>query len=249
MFVAASTKCFSDLPLRTALGKLVDLEYSSIELAVHEHLDHLKPSFVADNFDAAVGICSDTKRLDIVAFDVDIDAAGDEHYRQFDAICRMAKATKVVTITIPSGVNGTPFNEEVEHLRRLVDLATLQGVRVSILTQTGRISEDPDTVVVLCDNVQGLGVTLDPSHYIYGPSRGKNYAKLMKYVYHLHLRDTSKDALQVRVGQGEIEYGRLVAQLEQQKYNRALAVDIRELPDIEHFGELRKMRLLLESLL
>ncbi|MEZ6118143.1 MAG: hypothetical protein R3C28_16450 [Pirellulaceae bacterium] len=53
------------------------------------------------------------------------------------------------------------------------------------------MTEDPDTVVVLCDNVKDLGVTLDPNHYICGPHAGRNYDKLMKYTYNMHLRDTS----------------------------------------------------------
>ena len=237
------------MSLHEALEKIVDLEFSSIDLAVHEGLNHLKPSTVLADFETAIGVCNDTKRLDIVAFDTNITATGDEHYEQFDAICRLAKATRVVTITVPSGRIGTPFNEEVEHLRRLVDLATLQGVRVSILTEAERLSEDPDTAVVLCDNVKALGVTLDPSAFVFGPGRGRNYTKLMNYVHHMRLRDTSKDAFQVRVGQGEVEYGRLVNLLEQKNYNRALTVCITEMSDIEHFGEMRKMRLLLESLL
>jgi hypothetical protein len=53
------------------------------------------------------------------------------------------------------------------------------------------------------------------------------------------------------VGQGEIEYGRLVTQLSKFKYNRALSVHIVDLGDldIDHMAEMRKMRLLLESLL
>jgi hypothetical protein len=51
------------------------------------------------------------------------------------------------------------------------------------------------------------------------------------------------------VGQGEVEYGKLIAQLRKAKYNRALSVDIQEMPDVDHMGEMRKMRLLLESLL
>ena len=148
---------------------------------------------------------------------------------------------------MPSAELGTPFNEEVEHLRKLVDIANLQGVRVSMLTQVGRLSEDPDTVSVLCNNVAGLGLTLDPSHYICGPSAGKNYDKILKYVIHTHLRDSSRDSMQVRVGQGEIEYGRLISQLETEKYNRTLCVDIREMDGVDHMGELRKLRLLLES--
>ena len=36
----------------------------------------------------------------------------------------------------------------------------------------------------------------------------------MKYVVHVHLRDTSREQLQVRIGQGEVEYGRLITQSE-----------------------------------
>ena len=67
----------------------------------------------------------------------------------------------------------------------------------------------------MCDSVKGLGITLDPSHYVYGPHGGVNYDQVMKHVYHVRLRDTTKDQLQVRVGQGDVEYGRLVNQLQQ----------------------------------
>jgi hypothetical protein len=63
------------------------------------------------------------------------------------------------------------------------------------------------------------------------------------------LRDTSKKQLQVRVGQGEVEYGRLISQLRKFKYKRALCVNITEMPEVDHPGELRKLRLLLESLI
>jgi sugar phosphate isomerase/epimerase len=249
VLVAASTECYNRLPLKQAMSKLSDLEYTNVELALHESGDQLQPSAIAADLDAAVAFCRDTERMDIVAYSVEIAATGEEFYRQFTAICSLAKATKVVTLTIPSGELGTPFNEEVERLRRLVQIAELEGVRVGIRSQVGRLSEDPDTVTVLCDNVKGLGLTLDPSHYICGPHAGRNIDKLMKYVYHVHLRDTKKDQLQVRVGQGEIDYGRLITCLSQVKYDRALSVNILETPDVDHMVELRKMRLLLESLL
>ncbi len=249
MLVAASTECYYHLPLKEALTKISDLEYTNVEIAIHEQGQHLKPSVIAADLDKAVAVCRDTERMDVVAFSVEIDATGEEYYRQFTAICKLAKATKVVTLAIPSGELGTPFNEEVEKLRRLVQIAQLEGIRVGIKSQIGRLSEDPDTVVVLCDNVKGLGLTLDPTHYICGPHSNKNVDKLMKYVYHVHLRDSKKGHLQVRVGQGEVEYGRLVTLLQKVNYHRALSVNIREMPDVDHMVELRKMRLLLESLL
>jgi sugar phosphate isomerase/epimerase len=249
VLVAASTECFPQLPLSDALSRLCDLEYTNVEIDIHEQGKHLTPSQVAADVDEAAVICRDTHRLDIAAYSVEITATGEEYYRQFQAICRLAKSTKVVTLTVPSCELGTPFNEEVERLRKLVAIASADGVRVGMKSQVGRLSQDPDTVVVLCDNVKGLGLTLDPSHYICGPHAGRSIDKLIKYVYHVQLRDSKKDQLQVRVGQGEIEYGRLVTQLQKVHYTRALSVHITEMPEVDHQVEMRKMRLLLESLL
>jgi sugar phosphate isomerase/epimerase len=247
--VAASTECFGNLPLAQAFDRLVDLEFTSLEIAIHEDGNQLRPSFVAAKPDEATEACRNTYRASVVAYSVRIDATGEEHYRQFAACCRLAKATKVVTLTVPSAELGTPFNQEVEHLERLVKLAESEGVRVGIKSQIGRLSEDPDTVVVLCDNVKGLGVTLDPSHYLCSPAGPKNYDKLLKYTYHCHLRDSSREHLQVRIGQGEIEYGRLINMLQKCGFDRALSVHISEMEGVDHIAELRKMRLLLESLL
>ena len=249
MFVSASTDCFPDLSLSAALDRVGDLEYTAVELALFEDRDQFKPSYILSNLDPAIELCRNTRRLDIVAFDIRIAATGEAHYEQFLAICRLAKTVKVVTLTVPSGEIGTPFNEEVDHLRRLVDIATLQGVRVAIKSQIGRLSEDMDTVTVLCDNVKGLGLTLDPSVYIAGHAQGKPIDKVMKYVFHTQLRDSKKDAFQVRVGQGEIEYGKVISQLQKVKYTRALSVNIAEVEGVDHAGEMRKLRLLLESLL
>jgi sugar phosphate isomerase/epimerase len=249
VFVAASSECFPDLSLDGVLQRLVDLEYSSVELAIHEHGGHLKPSDLVRDLDGAIAACRETYRLTICGYSVDIAAEGEEYYDQFAACCRLAKATKVVSLTAPAAELGTPFNAEIERLQRLVAIASREGVRVGIKTETGKITQDPDTAVVLCDNVKGLGLTLDPSHYIYGPHAGNNYDQVMKHVFNVHLRDTSKDKLQVRVGQGEVEYSRLITQLQKLKYNRALVVNITPMEGVDHIAELRKMRLLLESML
>lgn len=249
MFVAASTDCFADLPLVDAVDQLADLEYSAIVVAIHHDSRQLTPSQVAEDVERAVVFCRDTHRLDLAGYSVQIKATADEHYRQFEACCKLAKATKVVSITVPSAELGTPFNEEVEHLRELVRIATVEGVLVSIRTQADRLSEDPGTVGVLCDNVKGLGVTFDPSCFVCGPHAGRSYDSLLKYVYHVELRDTSKDSFQVRVGQGEIEYSKIVTQLRREGYSRSLCVKMDQLEDTDHNSEMRKIRLLLESLM
>lgn len=250
MFVAASSRCFPELSLEAAMQRLVDLEYSTTELMVHEEGGHLKPSAVMADLDAAFARCRETHRVTICALSVE-PATEDEdlYYRQFAACCKLAKALKVVTVTVRSSELGTPFNAEIERLAHLVKLASAEGVRVGLLTEGNRMSQDPDTVRVMCQNAEGLGVTLDPSHYICGPAAGASFDPLLDKVYHVRLRDTSKDQLQVRIGQGEVEYGRLINQLTRVGYDRALCVDVTPMEDVDHMAEMRKLRLLLESLL
>jgi len=249
VFVAATSRCFADLPLDAAMKRLVDLEFGYVEIMLHETGGHLKPSEVLEDPEWAVRLCRQTHRLTPVAYSVDIEDGEPLYYRQFAACCKLAKATKVVTISVRSAELGTPFNAEVERLRELVAIGSVDGVRVGLTTEVGRMSENPDTAVVMCDSVKGLGITLDPSHYICGPLQGASFDQVMKYVYHVRLRDTSREAMQVRVGQGQVEYGRLVTQLNMHRYKRALCVDIQPTPDTDQIAELRKMRLLLESLM
>jgi sugar phosphate isomerase/epimerase len=250
VFVAASTRCFPELPLGDALQRLADLEFTNVEITIHESGGHLKPSEVLADPERALRLCRQTHRMTITAFSVDIETPSEEeYYRQFAACCKLAKATKVVTITVRASEVGTPFNAEIERLRRLSAIASTEGVVVGLLTEAGRMTENPDTAVVLCDNVKGLALTLDPSHYLCGPHKGASYEQVMKYTCHVRLRDSTKEKLQVRVGQGQIEYGKLVIQLGKFNYNRALCIDMPPLPDVDQNAEMRKMRLLLESLL
>jgi sugar phosphate isomerase/epimerase len=248
VFVAASTECFPDLSPQEVLEALADLEYTAIELPIHENGRWPKPSEVAIDLERSVHFCRDTHRLDIAALDIGL-APGPQYYEHFAACCKLAKAIKVVTLVVPASALGTPFNEEIERLRKLVEIASLESAVVGLKTQVGCMTQDPDTAVVLCDNVKGLRLTLDPSHYIAGPHQGGNIEKVMKYVQHVHLRDSTKEKLQVRVGQGEIDYGKLIQQLEKAKYDRALSVQMTPIEGFDHRAEMRKIRLLLESLL
>ena len=236
------------MELQEVIEALQDLEFTAVEIAVHESAPHVKPSDLLTDPDRAIQLLRHTHRMDISGYSVQLGSTGEQHYEDFKDICRIAKATKVVNITVPSAELGTPFNEEVEHLQKLVDVAESEGIRVSVCSQLGCLSEDPDTLMVLCNNVDGLGITLDPSVYIAGPARAKNLDKILKFVCNVHLRDSRPDAFQVSVGQGEIDYGKLVTQLERDKYDRALTVHMAPMEGLDHRVELRKLRRLLETL-
>ncbi len=131
-------------------------------------------------------------------------------------------------------------------------IAASEGIILTVETHTNTVTGDPLGAVELCRRVPGLGITLDPSHYHTGPHAGVNYDPLFPFVRHVRLRDTGNalEQFQVRVGQGEIEYGRIISQLERCRYDRALAVDMCDVADspfpVE--PEVRKLKYLLESL-
>ncbi|TWT96372.1 sugar phosphate isomerase/epimerase family protein [Neorhodopirellula pilleata] len=259
MFVAASTLCWPDLELQAAIELLQDLEFTAVEIAVQESVGPIRPDELLEDEDRAVQILRSSHRMDISGYRLELASTGEQHYEQFHAMCRIAKATKVVNISVPSAEKGTPFNEEVEHLRKLVAIAEGEGVRLSVRCMLGCLSEDPDTLLVLCNNVDGLGVALDPSVSMVAAGDnpaiakamavGKGFDQLLKFVTNVQLRDTRKDQFQVSVGQGEIDYGKIVTQLEREKYKRALTVDMVPMDDFDHRIELRKLRRLLESLI
>jgi len=169
----------------------------------------------------------------------------------FRAIVEFAKQLKIAQVTIPASPLGTPFNTEVDRLRERSRIAHFDGVRLSILTQTEHLTQDPHTAVELCQAVPGIGLTLDPSYYICTSQGSVDFSVVYPNVSHVRLRDSSPQQLQVPCGLGEVDYNHIIATLESLSYDRALSVDLlpNSLTGEERDLELRKMRLLLESLL
>jgi sugar phosphate isomerase/epimerase len=247
VIVAASSRCFSDRSFAEACQQLNDLEYDRIELWFHEASQHLKPSEVGSNPERFLIQYRDLTRMTPVAIHLEEDVGGE----LFQGLCRLGKLLKITQVTIPAGQLGTPFNEEIDRLRSRLVVANAAGMRLSLKTQTGHLTEDPQTAVELCQAVPGLGLTLDVSHYLCGRYAHQSHDQVYPYVYHCHLRDTSATELQVPVGLGDVDYSRIIAQLARQDYHRVLSVEILPelLQDQDRALELRKIRMLLETLL
>jgi sugar phosphate isomerase/epimerase len=254
VFVACSTLCFSKEPLEAALRHIRELEFNKIDLAIVESGAHLRPSTAAANPEAALHRIRYGPSLTPASLDLNFgDADPNLVRKRFEAMCRLAKPLTVAVLTIPAAPLDTPFDDEVKRLSALAEIAQREGLVLSIETHGATLTADPSQAVALCKAIPGLGLTLDPSHYVNGPNQGANYDDVYPYVQNVHLRDTGRKPgdFQVRIGQGEIEYGRVVSLLERQGYDRALNVSI--LDSLENSFdvevEVRKLKLLLESLL
>jgi sugar phosphate isomerase/epimerase len=253
VFVACSTLCFGRYSLEHALRIIGELHFSKFDVALHEHGCQLKPSQVAADVPAAAARLRYGPGLTPVAFSVDIDAPDEEEWhRQFHAVCRLARITAVPLVTVRPASLEVPLEREVQRLGQLIRIGDSEGILVCAATLVGTHTQTPDLAIALCEKVPGLGLTLDPSHYTAGPHQGKNYDSVFPHVRHAQLRDTGRgpNQFQVRVGQGEVEYGRIASQLARYRYERSLTIDIRDIPDAPFAmePEVRKLKYLLESL-
>lgn len=247
VFVAASTRCFFDLPFDQACSQITDLEYDKLEIWLEASGKHLSPEDVGRDPEGFVNRFREMTRITPVAFCCDSEV--DENL--LEGICKAAKLLRITQVTLRSAPLGTPFNTEIDRLRSCVKLGSGEGVRISLKTESGRLTEDPHTAIELCQAVSGLGLTFDPSYYLGSPLGERSFDMVYPHTFHVHLRDSTENDLQVQVGLGSIDYSKLISQLARHNYNRALSVDlIPERIDIETRPlEMRKMRMLLDSLL
>jgi sugar phosphate isomerase/epimerase len=256
VFVACSTLCFAREPLEAALRHIAELEFDKFELALVEEGQHMRPSEAGDNPEAALQRLRRGPSLIPASIYLDfgaIDWSDPLTRKRFDGLCRLAKSLSVAVLTIHAAPAGSPFSEEVKRLGQLWSTAMREGLVLALLTHSQTLTADPQTAIELCKAVPGLGLTLDPSHFLQGPHPNVDYDDVFPYVQNVHLRDTSSKPgeFQVRVGQGQIEYARIANLLQRHGYNRALTVAIIDRPENTFEGEVevRKLKLLLETLL
>ena len=252
MHVAVSTQSFLPVsgdppPLRTMCEKAQETGFDRLELSLDEAVPELAPLSIAANPDRFATTYREATRLTPAAFSLDADVdpsvtAG---------LAKAAKLLKVAQLTLPASPLGTPFNDEIDRLKAHNAAAGPEGVRVSVRTRAGELTEDPDTAVQLCRAVRGLGITYDPSYFVSGPYAKVDRDAVYGHVYHVQLRDTSTERLQVKTGLGEIDFSKLTARLEKEDYPGVLCVDLlpEEMDPEERALELRKLRMLLETLL
>jgi sugar phosphate isomerase/epimerase len=256
VFVACSTLCFAREPLEKALRQIAELEFDKFELALVENGPHLRPSEVAEDPEAALLRLRRGPSLNPSSIYADLGPSvlyDSDSRRQFDGLCRFAKSLGVAVITIHSAPAGTPLQQEVKRLSSLVSAALKDGLVLTLLTHSQTLAGDPQAMLQLCEALPGLGVTLDPSHAIQAAHKEADFDDIYPFIQNVHLRDTGKNPgeFQVRVGQGQVEYARVVSQLQRHGYSRSLTVAIHDLPDnpFDREVEIRKLKLLLETLL
>jgi sugar phosphate isomerase/epimerase len=244
--IAGSTRSLWEMSLGAACSQLQELGFDKCELWINDDYDQLKSLRVLSQAESVIAELRDSSRISPVAVFLDQELSLDD-FRQIVEFCR---ALRIAQITIAASPVGTPFNTEIDRLRARHAICHDASIRLSIVTRVGLLTEDPLTATELCQSVKGLGITLDPTCYVMRPTE-ISWDSVFEHTLHCQLRDSSMTEAQVSCGLGTVDFNRITALLEAFQFNRTLTVDL--LPETmsgeERLLELRKIRLLLESML
>ena len=141
MFVACSTQCFARHPLERALRIINELEFSKVDIAIHEQGPHLRPSEVQHDLALALQRIRIGPSLSPAAFDVEIEAPTTREYAcHLRAVCKLARQAAVAVLTIPAASNRSSFDTEILRLRDLVHLVETEGLTLTVATRVGTLT-------------------------------------------------------------------------------------------------------------
>jgi sugar phosphate isomerase/epimerase len=159
----------------------------------------------------------------------------EQRRREFSAAVGVAAELGIRGITVLPGVTwaedpARSWAACVEELSWRVDEAAAAGVEVRIEAHAGSIVPVPELTARLCEDVPGLRLTLDVSHFELQSVTLDRAVTLVPFVGHLHVRAARPGAIQVRWSDNETDFEALVAALRAGGYAGAYCVEYVPMP-------------------
>lgn len=110
-------------------------------------------------------------------------------------------------------------------LRTRVSEAHERGIRLSIEPHNGSICSHPSNALRLCEQVPGLELTVDYSHYVSQGFPEVDIEPLLGYARHVHARGSADGRVQTPLSESTIDWGRVVDTLRARDYDGYIAVE------------------------
>lgn len=212
-------------PTEKALQTVAGLGYRWVDLSCLSWASHVSVPKLMEDFDKEAGrveaaLAASGLKAANLTFDSCYDRPFDRYEKEFQAVVKLAVRLKTGLINIMAPSAKTDRNEVADRLKKLQAIAAEAGVILTLETHCNQITERPSDALWLCQQVPGLGLTLDPSHYYAGPNQGAGFESLYPFVRGTGFRAggmTWKE-IQLPWGQGPIDFAAIVRKLEAAGY-------------------------------
>ena len=159
----------------------------------------------------------------------------EQRRREFSAAVHVAAELGIRGLTVLPGVTwaedpAVSWAVCVEELSWRVEEAAAAGVELRIEAHAGSIAPVPELTARLCEDVPGLRLTLDLSHFELQSVTLDRMLTLVPLAGHLHVRAARPGAIQVRWRDNETDFAALVTALRSAGYGGAYCVEYVPMP-------------------
>jgi sugar phosphate isomerase/epimerase len=159
-------------------------------------------------------------RVANLTFDAPDSRPFDQYLPQWEAVVKLAARLKARLINVMAPSAKMKREDAAVMLKKMQEVAARSGVILTIETHVGQITERPTDALWLCQQVPGLALTLDPSHYYAGPNQGAKFDVLYPYVQGTGFRAGGMNwqSIQLPWGEGPIDFAEVVRKLQAAGY-------------------------------
>jgi sugar phosphate isomerase/epimerase len=246
MRLSCTDSSFPKLSHETALAVIRDLGLSAVDVCVfHDENSHTLPDGVrVDPAAAAAVVRERTERAGLAVADVFLILGFDElainhpdpavraeSLAYFEATVAFARALGAPGVSILPGMDfdGVPHETSLrlaaDELRRRARIAGEAGLRLSYEPHYQSIVETPERTLRLRELAPEASLALDHSHFAYQGFAQDELDALVPHAGHVHLRPAAEGAMQLRAGEGAIDFVRLARTLAQAGYDGWLTIE------------------------
>ncbi len=256
--LACSDFTFPLLPHEDALQLVSMLGFEGVDIGLFEERSHLWPSREFDNVPRSARTLK--KKLDDVGLepaDVFLQTAMDfvpyainhpQHARrrkardwylktlEYAAGCGCAHVTALPGVHFPGETRADSFSRAVDELNWRVAQAKECGIVFGVEAHVGSLVPRPKSAERLVQDVPGLTLTLDYTHFTKIGLPDSDVEPLMQHASHFHARGARRGRLQTSFDHNVIDYRRVVEVMRESGYRGWLGVEYIWI-DWEHCNE------------
>ncbi|NLE56733.1 MAG: TIM barrel protein [Planctomycetes bacterium] len=190
---SCSTLVKAKQPLEPALKTVAHLGFKYADVMClswtpHVNVDALVKDFDTEAARVAKALADNKLKVSNLTFDGIETKPFDEYKTRFTAVVKLAVRLKAPLINIMAPPAKSDRADMMAKLKVIHRIAADSGIKLTLETHMGQMTEIPADAEKICKEIPGLGLTLDPSHYYAGPNQGKCFDNLYPYVMNTGFR-------------------------------------------------------------
>ncbi len=243
--LACSTGVAQSRPLAEAFDAIRNLGIENADILAIENWSHLNPSSLlgkAHEKAARISHLAADRGLKLIALNTNVpkplvDPTGanrDYNRRVMEASLDFASACGIGVVTMDPGrqADGLSFEESFRlaknELTHFVGLARDRGIILTIETHWHSLAEKPEHALQFVEEVPGLKLTYDPSHYIPAGVPLDETLPLLPHAAHVHIRNARADSYQERMEEKYLDLDWFKQALQSAGYTRYVSLEYLE---------------------